>query len=122
MIGFTVITTIRQDLTKPHVSLSLGQNLGQIVKVVGGSLGNPARRDQMGSRVTDDRPLRPTPSVVGVSLAAADEVGADVPRLQARGIQRPLRGLVQQMQAAGTPEDGAQQSVQNPFFPSRCSA
>lgn len=106
MIGFTVITTIRQDLTKSHVVLSLGQNLGQIPKVIGRPLANPARRDQMGSRVTDDRPLCPTPSVVGVPLAAADEVGTDVPRLQARGIQRALGGPPQQMQAAGTPEDG----------------
>ena len=49
-------------------------------------------------------------------------VGADVARLQARGVHGPFRPFVYQTELVGTLEYGGEQFVHSPFFSSRCSA
>jgi hypothetical protein len=122
MIRFTIITAIAQDLIKGHPPVGLGQDPGPSVEVIAGPLANQTRSNQMGPRVTEDRQLGPEPPMIGVSLGAADEVGAGMAGLQTGRIHRPLGGLAQQTQDAGSPKDGVKQAVKSLFFPSRFSA
>ena len=122
MVGFAVVAGVRQQPGQMQMTDRLTHGRGELGVVATRSLHHSGRRDQMGPRMTDDGQLGPGAiATTGVS-AAVLEVGADVVRLQAGGVDRPFRFVFDQAALSRPLKDDAQEAVKSPFFSSRCSA
>jgi hypothetical protein len=122
MVGFAVVAGVRQQPGQRQMTDRLPQGRGELGVVAAGTSHHPGGRDQVGPRMADDGQLGPGAiATTGVS-AAVSEVGADVVRLQAGGVDRPFRFVFDQAALSRPLEEDAQEAVESPFFSSRCSA
>ena len=122
MIALTIVARIGQQSGQAYVPNRLAHRRSELAMVVAGAANHVGGRDQMALRVTDDRQLGPPASAKTPVSAAFHEVGADVVRLQAGGVNGALGPGGDQAALGCPPKDDAQQPLKSPFFTSRCSA
>jgi len=101
-----------------HGLTDSGPEVGGIVTRPGASPGGP---DQMRIVLADDGKFGPGPVAFGAA-PATQEVPADIMACQAGGVDAGLGLRLQQARGLGNAENGLEQSIESPFFRSRCSA
>jgi len=122
MIGLAVVAGVGQQSPQSHVPDRLPHRRSELVVVVAGAANHIGCGDPVALRVANDCHLRPAAAAKTLVSAAIYEVGADVVRFQAGGINGPLWLWGDQAASASPFEDGCKQSLKSPFFISRRSA
>lgn len=122
MVVLGVVGRVAQDCVEGQVGTRLAHRRREVRRVVAGPATDDGTCDQVGTGVADRGQLGPERLPKGGLSPPPLEVAADMPCLQARGVDGALRTPLDQAERTRADENGGKKAFKRPPFSNRCSA
>lgn len=122
VMRFGIIRFVGEHTVPVHDLRGLTHGLGKERRIVARPSAHDSPGPQMRAGMAHDRQFGPEPLGKRLLPAAAGVVAADVADLETRGIDGPLRALVDQAEFTSPSENGRLEAIKSPFFSRRFSA